>query len=282
MIRRRMSDGGNALAGVRIVSLAQNVPGPVAVSRLVAEGATAVKIEPPAGDPLRTLCPAWYRRLHRRVKVARIDLKSPGGQEQLRALLRRADLLLTSQRPSALRRLGITTRVLAARHPDLRWLNIVGDTRNVERAGHDLTYLADAGLLGHEMPRTLVADLLGAERVVSSALLLLQRPSGPSMQVGLRDTLALAAEPLRLGLTGDDGPLGGALPIYRLYTTRDGSLVAVAALEPHFAERLYGALDLPSGTDLGDRMRTRTSRQWERWAVARDLPIARVRSGPGT
>ena len=40
------------LDGVRIVSLAQNVPGPVALARLVADGATAIEVEPPAGDPL--------------------------------------------------------------------------------------------------------------------------------------------------------------------------------------------------------------------------------------
>lgn len=256
--------------------MAQNVPGPVAVARLVAEGATAVKIEPPAGDPLRTLCSAWYRKLHRKVKVARVDLKSAEGQDQLGALLQEADLLLTSQRPSALRRLGITTRALATRHPHVRWLNIVGDTRDVERAGHDLTYLADAGLLGREMPRTLVADLLGAERAVSSALLLLRQPRPRAAQVGLRDALAMASEPFTLGLTSPVGPLGGALPTYCVYPTRDDSLVAVAALEPHFAERLYAALELAPGSDLRAIMRTRTARQWERWAIARDLPLARL------
>lgn len=262
---------------MRVVTLAQNVPGPVAVSRLVDEGATAVKIEPPSGDPLRTLCPAWYRRLHRQVRVARIDLKGADGPARLHSLLRETDLLLTSQRPSALRRLGITARVLAAQHPHLRWLNIVGDTHDVERPGHDLTYLADAGLLGNEMPRTLVADLLGAERAVSSALLLLRQPAPRSVQVGLRDALAMASASLTLGLTGPGGPLGGALPTYRVYPTRDGSLVAVSALEPHFAARLYAALDLAAGSDLSAIMRTRTARQWERWAVARDLPLARLK-----
>jgi crotonobetainyl-CoA:carnitine CoA-transferase CaiB-like acyl-CoA transferase len=260
------------------VSLALNVPGPVAVARVVDEGATAMKIEPPAGDPLRMLCPRWYRRLHRGVKVARVDLKSAAGQAQLHARLAEADLLLTSQRPSALRRLGITAPALSAAHPHLRWLNIVGDTGAAERAGHDLTYLADAGLLGREMPRTLIADLLGAERAVSAALLLLQQPPPRAVQVGLRDALTVASDPLRLGLTSASGPLGGALPTYRVYETRDESLVAVAALEPHFAARLYAALGLPPGTDLSTAMRTRTARQWERWAAARDLPLARLRA----
>jgi crotonobetainyl-CoA:carnitine CoA-transferase CaiB-like acyl-CoA transferase len=66
------------------------------------------------------------------------------------------------------------------------------------------------------------------------------------------------------------------LPTYRLYATRDGA-IAVAALEPHFAARLYEALGLPPGADLTDVMRTRTSRQWVRWAIAHDLPLERVK-----
>ena len=47
------------LSGVAVVSMAQNVPGPVAVAHLVAEGAGACKIEPPSGDPLAAMCASW-------------------------------------------------------------------------------------------------------------------------------------------------------------------------------------------------------------------------------
>jgi crotonobetainyl-CoA:carnitine CoA-transferase CaiB-like acyl-CoA transferase len=275
-VTTRRPSGAKPLRGVRVVTLAQNVPGPVAVARLVGEGAAAVKIEPPHGDPLRALSRLWYRQLHRGIAIEHVDLKSAGGQARLHGLLQQADLLISSQRPSALRRLGITARTLAKRHTHLRWLNIVGDTDDVERPGHDLTYLADAGLIARDMPRTLVADLLGAERAVSAALLLLRQPPPRAAQIGLRDVLTAAATPWRLGLTSASGPLGGALPTYRLYATRDGA-IAVAALEPHFAARLYEALGLPPGADLTDVMRTRTSRQWVRWAIAHDLPLERVK-----
>ena len=277
---RSARDTRRALAGVRVVSLAQNVPGPVTVSRLVGYGAGAVKIEPPGGDPLRGFSLAWYRRLHRGVRVERVDLKTSGGLARLQALLGQADLLITSQRPSALVRLGLTTRRLARQHPRLRWLRIVGDTRRPERPGHDLTYQAEVGLLGLEMPRTLWGDVIGAERAVSEALLLLRRPAPCTCETGLRDTVQSAATPYELGLTSADGVLGGALPSYRIYRARDG-YVAVAALEPHFSARLYAALDLPPGADLSAPMRSRTARQWERWAAARDLPIARLRNGNG-
>ena len=56
---------------MKIVSIALNVPGPVAVARLVAEGARAIKVEPPWGDPLHGLCTRWYDDLHRGVEVER-------------------------------------------------------------------------------------------------------------------------------------------------------------------------------------------------------------------
>ena len=263
------------LSGIRIVSLAQNVPGPLALSRLVAEGATAVKIEPPAGDPMRGFSEPWYLEMHRRVMVARIDLKLPAGRKRLTALLAQADLLLTSQRPGALARLGITGRRLIRHHPALRWLNIVGDIAEPERPGHDLTYQAQAGLIGHELPRTLLADVMGAERAVSAALLLLRRTPPCSAAVGLKDAVVTAALPRTFGLTRPHGVLGGALAAYGVYETRDG-WIAIAALEPHFRSRLYEALDLSDGDDLTPVMRTRTARQWERWAARRDLPFARV------
>ena len=59
--------------------MAQNVPGPVAVARAVADGAHAIKIEAPWGDPLEQLCKPWYDELHSGMRVERLDLKSPAG-----------------------------------------------------------------------------------------------------------------------------------------------------------------------------------------------------------
>ncbi len=264
------------LAGIRVVSIAQNLPGPLTLARLAAEGAAAIKVEPPSGDPMAEVSPAWYDELHRGVQVRRLDLKSARGRAALDRLLARADLLLASQRPAALVRLGLDHATVARAHPNTRWLNLVGDTRDPERPGHDLTYQAVAGLIGRDMPRTLLADLFGAEQAVIAALLLLGQPAPGHAQVGLKDALATAAMPVRLGLTSPQGLLGGGLPTYNVYETRRGR-VAVAALEPHFRERLYGALGLPDGHALDQVMLTRTAVQWERWAERLDIPLARVR-----
>ena len=65
-----------ALAGIEIVSLAVNVPGPVMLARLSAYGASVVKIEPPEGDPLSHHDPRWYARLTGPQTILRLDLKT--------------------------------------------------------------------------------------------------------------------------------------------------------------------------------------------------------------
>ncbi len=271
----RLPTPGTALLGVRILTMAQNVPGPVAVARLVAEGATAVKVEPPAGDPLASMSASWYEDLHAGVTVQRVDLKSAAGAAAMREWLTRADVFMSSHRPSSLARLGLDAVTLRETVPALRCLNIVGDTRHPEHAGHDLTYQARAGLVRARLPETLLADLVGAERAYAAAILLLREPAGSYREVGLFDALSALSAPIRHGLTVPGGLLGGGLPAYGVYDAREGR-VAVAALEPHFRRRLYEALGLVEGSPLAGALRARTAKEWEQWATEHDIPLVAV------
>ena len=262
---------------VTIVSIAQNVPGPVAVARLVAGGATAIKIEAPWGDPLEGMSKSWYDELHAGIRIERLDLKSPSGISTLKTLLAPADVFVASHRPGALDRLGLDADALLRAFPTLRHLNIVGDTTNPEEAGHDLTYQAKAGLLQGGPPSTLLADMVGAERAHAAVLALMHDAPGSRRVVSLFDGLNDVAAPLRHGLTTPGGPLGGGNPAYAVYAAKEGR-VAVAALEPHFRARLYEALGLPDGSDLSAVLLTRTASEWERWAVERDIPLAAVKA----
>ena len=268
------------LDGLRVVTTALNLPGPAACARLRDLGATVAKVEPPSGDPFETYCPSWYRRLHDRMEVSRLDLKSETGREKLHALLARADLFVTAQRPSALTRLGLDPATLAARHPRLCHVAITGHPAPHEEVpGHDLTYLAVHGLLAPpSMPVTLFADMAGAERAVTTALALViardRTGHGMSVQAPLEDAARALSEPLHEGLTGPGSLLGGGYAGYNLYGTRDG-WIAVAALEPHFAERLAQALGLEdlAAEALRTRFASETAAHWQRWASKRDLPI---------
>ena len=268
---------------MKIVSIALNVPGPVAVARLVAEGAQAIKIEPPWGDPLHGLCRRWYDDLHRGITVERIDLKTADGAARLMSRLGHADVFFASHRPAALERLGLDARTLQAAFPSLRHVNIVGDTANPEEPGHDLTYQARAGLLpvlsGVEgrrtLPLTLFADMAGAERAHAAIKDVINHPGG-RREVGLYDALRDLAAPLRYGLTAIGGHLGGSNPAYGIYAARDGA-IAVTALEPHFRARLYEGLGLADGEDPSAVFATRSASAWEQWAAAKDLPLVAIR-----
>lgn len=271
------------LAGLRVLSLAGNIPGPLAAARLHALGAAVCKVEPPGGDALAAACPAWYAALHAGQAVIRLDLKDAGDRAQLDPLLAAADLLITASRPAGLARLGLAWDNLHAAYPDLCQVAIVGHAAPAEdRPGHDLTYQAAAGLLTPPaLPRALLADLAGAERAVAVALALLlarQRGQGSGYrEVALAGIAEDFAAPLRHGLTAPGGLLGGGLPTYNIYPAQDG-WVALAALESGFVQRLQEALNITklSHSALADIFRTQPAHIWEQWAITHDLPLVAV------
>ncbi len=275
------------LQGVKVVSLSINTPGPVAAARLAGMGAAVTKVEPPAGDPLKTAARTWYDSLCQGQTVITLDLKESGQRRQLDDLLGNADLLLASFRPSALRRLGLDWERLRSRHRRLCFAGIIGYPPPLEeQSGHDLTYLAGTGLLSPPaLPLSLYVDLAGAERCVSLALALLlsfARTGQPACGfVSLYECALELAQPLAAGLTVPGGALGGGSPFYSMYQASDG-WIAIAALEPHFAKRLSSELGLSTAhrSELERIFRARTTASWEEWAAQRDLPLVALREGP--
>lgn len=270
------------LQGFKAVSLALNVPGCAAAHRLRELGALVTKIEPLAGDPLIGMSREWYELLTQDMAVFRLDLKDQAQHRLLEERLREADLLLSSMRPAALQRLNLGWQDLHAQYPQLCHIAFVGHPEpEGNRPGHDLTYQAEAGLISPpDLPRTLLADLSGVERAVSSALALLlarERGHGPAfLQVSLFESGQAFTAPLRFGLTVPGGILGGGLPGYNIYPARSG-WVAVATLEGRFQEKLIRELGLRQGDTLDEAFRTKTAGEWVEWAKARDLPLAEVR-----
>lgn len=276
------SEGEPLLAGLPVVSLAVNLPGPAAAARLVALGAQVTKVEPPAGDFLAAAAPAYYAELAAGQRVVTIDLKTPDGLAELAGLLDDADLLLTSSRPAALARLGLDWASVHARWPLLCQVAIVGHSgAEADVPGHDLTYQARVGvLLPPAMPTVLVADLAGAERAVADALATLlaraRTGTGHRREVALGETAQDFARPAQHGLTTPGALLAGALPRYSLYASADG-YVAVAALEEHFWEALLRELGTGgSRAELAAAFAAGTSAHWQDWARGRGLPIAAV------
>lgn len=284
------------LHGVRVLSLALNLPGPAALMRCRRMGASCTKLEPPAGDPMRRYNRPAYEQMHEGVKVLEADLKTEAGQKVLHRALGQTDVLLTSFRPSALDKLGLGWKQLHTAHPNLSQVAIVGAPgARAEEPGHDLTYLAGNGLVpGLALPATLYADmsgsLLASEAVLKAALVRNERyagsgenhPQGVFIEVALADAAAWLALPRHWGLTTPEGAVGGAHAGYAVYPCRDGR-VAVAALEPHFAAALcrMGGVAAPDPAMRSPATRTaiaaffagRTRAELDRLACEHDLPL---------
>lgn len=273
----------NVLQGMRVLNLSLNLPGPAAARRLRAMGAEVVKLEPPSGDPMEQYHGTWYRDMAEGQKVLRIDLKTAEGREELHAVLADTDLLITATRPAALERLGIGWQSLHATYPQLCQVAIVGyPSPRENEAGHDLTYQATLGLLAPpQMPRTLLADMAGAEQAVSAALrLLLGRELGMGggyAEVPLSEAVSSMAEPLRYGTTAPGAFLGGGIPEYNVYRAKD-EWVAVAALEPHFKSRLEDTLKIGTLEEYRAAFLDRSASEWEAWGQSLDIPIVAVKS----
>lgn len=269
------------LEGVSVVSLAINLPGPLAAARLAEMGATVTKVEPPSGDPLAAAAPDWYSRLIERQSVVTLDLKDDADRATLDESLAKADLLITSMRPSALARLGLDRP--HEKFPALSLIEIVGhDGERAEVPGHDLNYQAVHGTLTPpQLPTVPIADVLGAERAVTTALAALVGRTtsaiGRPYRVVLEEAAARAGDAVRYRLMGENAVLGGAFPGYGLYESADG-YVALGAVEPHFFMRTietFGA-DGTHGS-LRSAFAAKTTAELEEIARRTDIPLNGVK-----
>ncbi|CDS48984.1 Far-related protein [Polaromonas sp. CG9_12] len=258
-------------------------------------GAACLKLEPPGGDPMDHYSRPAYARLHEGITVLKADLKTAEGQEVLHRELAQTDVLLTSFRPSAFKKLGIAWDTLHQRYPALSQVAIVGSPgERAEAPGHDLTYLAENGLVpGLELPATLYADmggsLMATEAVLQACLMRRSAEDAANAAHGVFIEVALSvaaghlALPRQWGLTQPDGWIGGAHAGYRVYACKDGR-VALAALEPHFAAALCAAAGM-AACDIGtllapatrrviaDFLLTKTRQELDTLAVEKDIPL---------
>ncbi|GAB4196157.1 MAG: CaiB/BaiF CoA-transferase family protein [Thalassobaculales bacterium] len=261
------------LSGLLVLDFTTLLPGPLATLLLAEAGARVVKIERPEGDDLRRFEPPWgadcaaFALLNRGKEGLVLDLKDAGDRARLAPLLAAADVLVEQFRPGVMARLGLGYEALAAAHPRLIYCSITGYGQagpKAGRAGHDLNYIGDAGLLALAsgpagapvVPPALVADIAGgAYPAMMNILLALRRRDvtgrGCHLDIAMADgALPFAFWALGAGQAGGGWPgnadslLSGGTPRYRLYPAADGRLVAVAAIEDKFWAAFCTAIGL--------------------------------------
>jgi crotonobetainyl-CoA:carnitine CoA-transferase CaiB-like acyl-CoA transferase len=295
-----------ALEGIRILDLAWMLPGPYATMILADLGAEIIKIEDTLqGDPTRwsprhlTSNNSPFLTLNRGKKSLALDLKSSQGAEIFRKLVPTADVLLEGFRPGVMDRLGFSYAGLRASHNRLIYCSISGygqDGPLRERGGHDVNYLALAGVLGLQTDQAgtpvlsgiQIADLGGALFAVIAILAALaareRTGEGQQIDVSMMDT-GIALMPIAASrfFGGEDVPLGARLPLsgglacYNIYATADGRHLSVGALEPKFWEsfcKVIGRADLVARQmegresqqamirEVGEIIRRRTLAEW--------------------
>ena len=277
------------LKGTRILSLALNMPGPAALMRCFSMGASCVKLDPPGADPMQAYCPQAYADMHSGVRIIKADLKTDAGQKVLHRELAKTDVLLTSFRPSALVKLGLTWKALHKQYPALSQIAIVGASgARAEEPGHDLTYLAENDLVtGLALPATLYADMAGSlmasEAVLQAVIYRAAKGKGVCLEVALSSAATYLALPRAWGLTKPGAAVGGGHAAYQVYNCKDGR-VAVAALEPHFTARLCqaaGVAATPASAmfttatrqAIATWMLGKTRKQLDALALEKDIPL---------
>lgn len=237
------------LSGTLVVDFSRYLPGAFASRELLELGARVVCVEPPGGDPMRSIAPTWDAALRAGKESLEVDLKQDPAPAL--ELLREADVVLESFRPGVARRLGIGPEQVPERTVYCSTTGFGLGGRHEQRAGHDLNYLGWAGVLWDTAPAwppvqiaDLAAGALGAVTKILAALLERER-TGKGGHVVV--SMTHRSHRLVSHRLGESVPrmLTGDLACYRIYETADGRHLTVGALEPVFFRRLTELLDRP-------------------------------------
>src|SRR5277367_2051383 len=138
----RGSERAGPLAGVRILDMTQVIMGPFATQILADQGADVILVESGVGQEINRIMGAGRHselsgttlNLLRNKRSARIDLKSDRGQSEIQQLARTCDVVITSMRPQALKKLHVDYETLQSLNPSLVYCQAQGFPLNSSRS----------------------------------------------------------------------------------------------------------------------------------------------------
>ena len=262
------------LASLKVLDFSTLLPGPFASLMLADMGAEVLRIESPTRmDLLRVLPPhdrgtsASHAYLNRNKRSLALDLKQPEALGIVRTLVKDYDIVLEQFRPGVMERLGLGYEALKAINPRLIYVSITGYGQTgpyKDRAGHDINYVALAGVasytgrkdsgpvpLGVQLADVGGGSLHAVVGLLAAVIARQQSGVGQYLDVSMTDCsfslnamagagyLACGVEPEREGHVLNGGSF------YDYYRTRDGRWMSVGSLEPAFMQQLCAALGRP-------------------------------------
>ena len=261
------------LAGIRILSMAEQLPGPYATLLLADLEADVILIERPGtGDPSRRF-EGLFASLNRNKRSVALNLKDAADHARFLELVDTADVVMEGFRPGVMQRLGLDADTLRQRKPALVYASIssFGQTGPMNTVvGHDLSIQGAAGMinvpLGQEsrscvpvLPLADISSAMFAAFGVLAALLRRERgASGCNVDVSMLDSLVSWMTPFLVpGVNGlpirDLPPLE---PAYGVFRTQDNrQLTLSVAGEDVMWQALCDLLRLPQYRSLNEKER---------------------------
>jgi alpha-methylacyl-CoA racemase len=273
------------LAGIRVLELESIGPAPFAGMLLADMGADVLVVDRPATTDLGLERERWYDVMMRGKRSVTLDLKRKEGAEAALELASRADALIEGMRPGVMERLGLGPDELLKKNSRLVYGRMTGwgqDGPLAPRAGHDINYIALAGVL-HAFgrkgeapvpPLNLIGDFGGGGMLlgfgVACALIEAARSGrGQVVDAAMVEGASLLAAMFAGFLTAGtwreargENILDTGAPWYNVYETKDGKYVSIGAIEARFFQELVQRLNLKNVPPQHDRAR------WpEMWAL---------------
>jgi alpha-methylacyl-CoA racemase len=266
------------LAGVKVLEFEAIGPGPFAGMLLADMGADVLLVDRPAASDLGLKRERWMDVMLRGRRSVTLDLKSKDAAGAALELVSRADALIEGFRPGVMERLGIGPEACLKANPKLVYGRMTGwgqDGPLAPRAGHDINYIALAGVL-HAFgrkgeapvpPLNLVGDFGGGGMLLGFGIacaLLHAHATGQGQVVdaamveGASLLAAMFSGLLAAGRWSEErgaNILDTGAPWYDCYETGDGKHVAIGAIEAKFFEELVQRLQLSGLPPQNDRAR---------------------------
>lgn len=263
-----------ALAGIRIIDMTRYLPGSFTSLTFADFGAEVIMVERPGqGEPGRTNPPfinnisARHLLLQRNKKSITLDFVKPAGKEVLLDLICTADVLIENFRPGFMAEAGLGYDDIKNINQEIIYCSLTGFGQKGpyrENAGHDINYVALAGILGvsgtketpGSLPGVQIADLCGSLMAQIGILIALQARQrtgkGQYIDMAFLDGAIsllplLAAAYFAEGKSYEPGQhiYTGSMAWYNIYWTKDQKLLSIGALEKKFWQSLCEFLGFP-------------------------------------
>jgi crotonobetainyl-CoA:carnitine CoA-transferase CaiB-like acyl-CoA transferase/putative sterol carrier protein len=308
------------LKGLKVLDFTRLLPGPLATQMLAEMGAEVIKIEDPdAPDYIRSFTPfveeqsAYYLALNRSKKSLAINYTSEEGRKTIYELVKSADILFEQFRPGIMEKMGLGYEQLKVINPKLIYVSITGYGQTgplAQEAGHDLNYIAIAGLLGITgdatklaIPGGQIADVAaGSYMAVNGALAALysreKTGEGQHVDIAMTDAVLpiITLQYSRYKAENKVLPAGtfelsGGLANYNVYQCADNKWVALGALEPKFWNNFCDLVNQsewknnillppdemePFKKTVSELFKTKTQKEWLTISEGKDVCLSPV------